>query len=322
MSRLVRALDASAYTGEIASSIWPALRSSGISVFVPQIWGGPSGPNPYLAQHVQGARAAGLAIAGGYCWPPSRWADALDHWRAQLGDLPRVMWLDVEAGTGFDKGMVSGLAHAGVQAGIYCSPWTWQSIMGNTTAFLNLPTWLATYVPGDWPTSLPALAFPYGRVVGWQWQGTTTLLDEQYDLNVFDADWLASLEPRPPEQEDDMPLLIIRDVPQGGALLIPGALSLMGEDTVTKLKAQGAVEVVDAVLFAALIEGRRHDIKEGAQAALNAWWNEANVQKIVEKGVAAQLPAFITAVPSAQVNIDAGAFAKALAADLVKRLET
>ena len=196
---LLRTLDASAYTGEIAPAAWPALRSSGISVFIPQIWGGPSGPNPYLAQHVAGARAGGLRVPGGYVWPPSRWADALTHWRAQLGDpLPAAVWLDVEAGAGFDGAMVSGLAMAGVQPGNYCSPSTWREIMGNTTAFLNLPTWLATYRSGDWPASLPT--FAYGRVVGWQWQGTTTLLDESYDLSVFDAGFIQALQ----EQEDDM----------------------------------------------------------------------------------------------------------------------
>ena len=66
-------------------------------------------------------------------------------------------------------------------------------------------------------------------------------------------------------------------------------------------------------------------MKEEAQDALNAWWNPVNVQGLVEAAVAAQLPAFIAAIPTAQsppVTVDVGALAKAIVADLARRLQS
>ncbi|KKL23136.1 hypothetical protein LCGC14_2428430, partial [marine sediment metagenome] len=52
------------------------------------------------------------------------------------------------------------------------------------------------YVPNSWPRDL---------VVGWQWMGTTTLQDEQFDLNVFDEAFIKGLYegvPTLPEEEE------------------------------------------------------------------------------------------------------------------------
>ena len=203
---VVRALDASAYTGQISPSVWPQLKAAGIEVFIPQIYGGGpggTGPNPQLTNHVRGAIAGGLKVFSGYTWPPYKWEDAAVYWRSHLPDVPLgVMWLDVEAGAGVQHAHERGLASVGIPAGVYASRHTWQVEMDNDLTFGHLPLWVAYYAPGPWPTVLPKSPsiLPVGwnpeQVKAWQWLGTTTLRDEQFDLNVVSE----SLIP----QEEDM----------------------------------------------------------------------------------------------------------------------
>lgn len=198
---LVRAVDVSAWTGEIADSAWASMHSSGIRLAIIQGYGGGpygTGPNPYARQQLAGARRAGLTVAG-YTWPPGQWPYAWDI----LDDHGPFAFiaLDVEAGASVSPADMYGVARLDVEPVIYASRSSWTEIMGADTRFAPLGLWDAggRRYHGDltWPDSLDEEWVPYGgwtHRVGWQWHGSTPLFGETVDLSVFDADWLASLE--------------------------------------------------------------------------------------------------------------------------------
>jgi LysM repeat protein len=210
---VLRGLDASAWTNEIAPSVWEALISSGIKVFTPQIWGGGpggTGPNPYLKQQVEGALAAGLKVFSGYVWPSWHWPDAVGYWEEELSIPLKVIWLDVEAGAGVHPDQVEDIIGRGFIPGIYASRTSWGSIQGTDSRFSAQPLWVAHYRSGDWPTDVqegevPWMPDSWERPVGWQWMGTTTLHDEQFDLIVWDEEWVTSLNVTPPPEPEPEP---------------------------------------------------------------------------------------------------------------------
>ena len=200
---LMRTLDGSAWTKEIAPSVWPALRSSGIRMYIPQIHGsGPDGTglNPYLKQHVEGALAADILVLTGYTWPSWKWPESVAYWKKELATPLLGIWLDVEAAAGVHPDQIEDLRDKGIVPGIYASRHSWSSIMGADTQFQDVPLWVAHYRAGPWPEAMQEGDLPYvpnswsrELVVGWQWMGTTTLLDEQFDLCVFDEAFIAGL---------------------------------------------------------------------------------------------------------------------------------
>ena len=206
---IIRALDASAWTGEIADSVWLALYSAGIRMFIPQIHGsGPGGAarlNPMLKQHVEGALAAGIIAPMGYTWPSWKWPESVAYWKKELSIPLLGIWLDVEANAGVHPDQIDDLRARGIVPGIYASRHSWSSIMGADTQFRDVPLWVAHYRGGPWPEALQEGDLPYvpnswprELVAGWQWLGTTTLQDEQFDLNVFSDEFIQGLRKDPP----------------------------------------------------------------------------------------------------------------------------
>jgi GH25 family lysozyme M1 (1,4-beta-N-acetylmuramidase) len=195
---VVRAVDVSAWTGEITPAAWAAMRSSGIDLAIIQGHGGGprgTGVNPFAEQQAAAAREAGLLVAG-YAWPPSSWAEALAVLRRSIASL-LFLALDVESGARVEQSHVVGCFNAGVHPVIYTSRSQWAAIMGGSTDFKDVDLWDAVYPlsrgPGDWPTDLTPGFVPYGgwsRRIGWQWRGTTPLFGESVDLNVFDLHWV------------------------------------------------------------------------------------------------------------------------------------
>jgi len=211
---LIRTLDGSAWTEEIAPSVWPALRSAGIRMYIPQIHGsgpGGTGLNPYLKQHVEGALEAGIIVPTGYTWPSWKWPESVAYWERELSIPLLGIWLDVEATAGVHPDQIDDLRDRDIVPGIYASRHSWSSIMGADTRFTDVPLWAAHYRAGPWPATLREGNLPYvpnswhpDLVVGWQWMGTTTLQDEQFDLNVFSEEFIQGLYkdvPAPPVEE-------------------------------------------------------------------------------------------------------------------------
>jgi len=198
---VVRAVDVSAWTGDISDAAWQSMKSSGIELAIIQGYGGGPdglGRNHSAPQQARGAVAAGLLLAG-YSWPPSAFMQALDNLRG-AGPL-LFMALDVEAGARVGRGHVDVVAAAGVHPVIYTSRSQWFAIMSNSDAYSDVDLWEAIYPTGrnaaDWPTTInTGLAPPPGlpRRVGWQWRGTTPLFGESVDLSVFDRAWVLGLE--------------------------------------------------------------------------------------------------------------------------------
>ena len=211
---IMRVLDGSAWTKEIAPSVWPALRSAGIRMYIPQIHGsGPDGGglNPYLRQHVAGALAADIIVPTGYTWPSWKWPESVAYWKQELAMPLRGIWLDVEAGAGVHPDQIDDIRARGIVPGIYASRHSWSSIMGADTQFADVPLWAAHYRAGPWPEAMQEGDKPYvpnswprELVVGWQWMGTTTLQDEQFDLNVFSEEFVQGLYKDAPPVEEDL----------------------------------------------------------------------------------------------------------------------
>jgi hypothetical protein len=96
----------------------------------------------------------------------------------------------------------------GKRTAYYTASWYWRGVLGNPTWpwLLEDPLWNA-YYDGD-----PDIDFwraPYGpwtqaHVIGEQYQGTTNLGGDLFDLNFFDLDYLRPAAPQPPIEEEDM----------------------------------------------------------------------------------------------------------------------
>lgn len=190
----MRWLDCSAYTEELSPSFIDAAKANGIEGLAVQLYGGtPSGTglNPSRHQQLDIALNAGLDVAG-YSWP-SVWASYAVH--QTLGYPYRFIGLDVEAGAGVARSHVDAIRNVGLDPWVYASSSTWAEIMGFSTAFTDCKLWDARYPLRDWsghwytPAESAALFVPYGgwssRAI-WQFAGTTTLRDDQFDLNVAD----------------------------------------------------------------------------------------------------------------------------------------
>ncbi len=239
---LVRAVDVSGWSGDIAPSAWQSMRSSGIELAIIQGWGGTpagTGPNPSAVQQATGAAAAGILVAG-YVWPPSSWPAA---WPTiGLGAALSFLALDVEAGAAVREPDVAGVKSAGIRAVIYTAKYAWDEIMGGIAHFGDVPLWDAggsQYGGGSrWPVSLQEEWTPYGgwtSRVGWQWQGTSDLFGASVDLSVFDRDFIFG-----PKQEEAMAvqLQVIKAPDKPSFYLVAGGV-LIGIPSPAIFLAQG-----------------------------------------------------------------------------------
>lgn len=206
--QVLRAVDASEWTGPIRRDVFRLLRQDrGVTVFLAQAWGGgPIGDrrNEYYHQAVDNALAEGCKVAA-YCWPPSDWENCLE-WMQGTREPVTTLALDVEAGAGVTPAMVQGLRTKGVSPVIYGSPSSWASIMGGSVdpVYAACPLWLARYVysnPAEagvwWPNDLQDAFGGYTvggwtpeTLGGWQFQGSTPIYGETFDLNLVYADML------------------------------------------------------------------------------------------------------------------------------------
>lgn len=215
----IRGVDVSEFTLDIPRHWWEWLYGEhGVSAAVIQAWGGgprPGRRNDLWAQQARGAVGAGLQIAA-YVWPSRSVGAALAYMRGsdrRMYELTRFVALDVEAGAGVSHDDVVAVTGAGKVPYIYASPGGWGDIMGGSTAFSNLPLWLAGYREGPggdgyyrvrWaahgrPESIAhgeSHYLPMGgwrHAAGWQFTGTARLVDphghvETADLNMFKAE--------------------------------------------------------------------------------------------------------------------------------------
>jgi hypothetical protein len=183
----MRVVDLSAYTGELSPRSVDAMKQDGVEmVGVQGYGGGPTGlgPNPYARQQATIVLNAGLRVMT-YSWPPYGWQAALQN----LDGFPvEALGLDIEAGVQMTREQVVGVRQY-TRCLKYASLHTWRTDMGNSSAFADVDTWLAYYLQRGWPTweAVSGLALPDGsRTAMVQVQGTTTLGDDQFDLNVAD----------------------------------------------------------------------------------------------------------------------------------------
>lgn len=199
MSRLVYGLDASEYTGEIPRSTFKHLYEGGYRIFLPQIWGGGydrNRANRHLRQHVLAARAEGFHVSVGYVWPPADIGMALTFLAEQRVKL-RSIALDVEAGAILWHTNVTTVRNAGMNPIIYTGSWAWRSIMGLDSSFSDVDLWVARYPyirhnaydPTHIQTELEGCRPLFGgwtldKVIAWQFQNTTDMWGEQFDLNL------------------------------------------------------------------------------------------------------------------------------------------
>lgn len=221
---VLRGVDVSEFTREISPAWWEMVRDQhGIRCAVIQAWGGGyigGRSNAHFHQQVAGARAAGLKVAA-YVWPPREWNEAI-NWIGDARPYMAFLALDVEVPEGMDpsfprveRAYVSGVAARNLKPVIYTSPSEWQNVMSGDTTFGDLPLWLARYkwVAGPdgyyrerWDVSVSD-AFGVadhvggwrpgdGKLIGWQFAGTTQVGEETCDLNIFGG-W-------PQEEEEGM----------------------------------------------------------------------------------------------------------------------
>lgn len=213
----MRWLDCSSFTGQLAPSFVDAVVANGVEGLAVQLFGGTpggTGLNPYRFQQLDLARSRGLRLAG-YSWPPSTVPFAIVETPGYEFDF---VALDVEAGAGMTRLDVDAVRALGGRPVKYASPHTWSTIMGNTSAFADVDTWLATYFQQGWKPweQVSGLGLGDGaRTMMVQIQGTTTLLDDQFDLNVADRAWFTSI----PEEDTDMFLVQT----ETGALYLVGS---------------------------------------------------------------------------------------------------
>lgn len=192
-------LDASRYTGEISPDTIRRLHQRGYRGLISQVFAGR--PNRYFHQHMDAAATMGWGQAG-YYWPASSWRSATDFL-----DGRKLAFLapDVERGIGSNadptlhRRHLDGIWSRGYWPIIYTGVSAWRTIMGNTLEFKDDLVWLARYpyrrLNASDPTRIQTnieLALGGYRLGGWsasnilvwQFQNTTNLEGEQFDLNL------------------------------------------------------------------------------------------------------------------------------------------
>lgn len=163
-----------------------------------------SGPNPDCNLAFRRALNAGLWI-GAYGRPVSRVTEALDTIAPEVRAQLKFFELDVEPEEDgvhpVKRWYVDGVKARGLRPMIYSGRGMWGDVMGDSTAFSDVPLWeFAADIEG-WPKSITEA--PINRFGGWNvpgnyrkgWQirmlGELTVIDGYpVDENVFDRQWI------------------------------------------------------------------------------------------------------------------------------------
>lgn len=210
---IVRGIDVSAYSRAISPFDLRLLRvQHGIQVVVIQVAGGtPCGRalNPFALQQASAAKEAEIPFIGLYLFPPRAILDK--EIQAYLVAIQLVaknisfLALDVEAGEGVTREHIDAVRSLGLRPVIYTSPAAWASIMGNTSAFADVPLWEANYPRkfrdllgrwnGKWPTLedkpwVPVTRGGWRTSPAWQFASNVRLEGILCDLNVFEPHFL------------------------------------------------------------------------------------------------------------------------------------
>ena len=207
MSRIIRVVDLSEWTGEVSVEHARCMAQQGVEGVILQAWGSghiPGRRNEFFHESIDAFRQVGITRIDPYVWPPREWREAI----AWIGDYKQfcsgALYLDVESGAGVDDAVVDGVRNAGWEPRIYASPSSWTEIMGNTVRYADLKLWLARYMlrfqradgyysPG-FDVVFPRDALGGSVVGGWGqedlvgWQTTGTVPDfceESVDTNMF-----------------------------------------------------------------------------------------------------------------------------------------
>jgi len=151
---------------------WGQVRRDGTSFAFVKATEGTTYTNPYFAQDYAAAHRAGLVrSAYHYARPRPGATSAQDQAKAFVhvagtarskGDLP--LTLDLEETGGLSPSQLVNWTQSFISALralthrptiIYSYPYFWQHAMGNSSAFTNLPLWIASYRNGGPKTPLP-----------------------------------------------------------------------------------------------------------------------------------------------------------------------
>ena len=201
MSNLIHALDVSKYTGLVTQEEWTAAQSRGYTLAIVGAWHGTT-DNPNAQNTLYNARQVGMTVAAYTVLNAEDGSQSVHEAFRACGDQAEhlaFMALDVE---------VMGLTHkifndarnslvsADVKGCVYTRYSFWHDQLGNPRWGSDLPLWDADY--NDGPNLV--LDRPYGgwtvdKVIGKQYQGSTSRLGFNADLSVFAADWLAQRMP-------------------------------------------------------------------------------------------------------------------------------
>lgn len=193
----LRGIDVSAYQTPVD---WAKVASSGIVLAYCKASEGLTYSSPAYFEQMNGAREAGLRVAGYHLFHPRD--DAVQQARFFLQKAgTNAAWLphalDLEVTEGMSARAVLAAAARwletvsgaiGQPAVIYVSPGFWRSL-GDPRNFHQHPLWVADYaaqpsLPGGWPA--------YAM---WQFTdaGTVDGISGPVDLNAVDAGWFASV---------------------------------------------------------------------------------------------------------------------------------
>jgi GH25 family lysozyme M1 (1,4-beta-N-acetylmuramidase) len=147
---------------------WRAVKAQGASFAFVKVSEGSTYVNPYAANDLRQARAAGLYVSGYHFGRPrlplSTAAADARRFAAQLGNvrepgfLPPVLDLEVTGGlspanvTAWAKSFMATLqSQIGRVPMIYSGNWFWRGYMGNPSGFAQYPLWAAQYTSGIGP---------------------------------------------------------------------------------------------------------------------------------------------------------------------------
>ncbi|HKA89908.1 MAG TPA: GH25 family lysozyme [Haliangiales bacterium] len=195
---LLNGIDVSVYQGTID---WTKVKAAGITFAFIRVSDGLPPIDTRFHQNWSGARAAGV-IRGAYQFyrsneDPIAQADLLLDTMGALDadDLPPVA--DVESTDGMTAAQIAANLRKWidrVEAGtgrrpiIYTGPYFWTSKVGGTSAFADIPLWLA-----NWTSGCPNVPTGFTRWTFWQWSSTGTVdgITGAVDLDKFDGDLAA-----------------------------------------------------------------------------------------------------------------------------------
>ncbi len=171
-------IDVSSYQHPGGAAIgWTSVRASGVSFAFVKATESTGYTNPYYAQDVKAARAAGISVGGYHFARPAYSATAqADHFAAVLrtagGTLPPVLDLEDSGGLGvaaLRSWTATFLARVrsdvGVTPVVYTGPYFWADELGGSTGFGAYPLWIAQYTSAAAPDATGG----WKAWTFWQW---------------------------------------------------------------------------------------------------------------------------------------------------------